>query len=155
VDPPALIYMGKNMEENEDLIKYGWEDDVWYDYHLFHVHPHSSAHVYLRLQPGQSWENIPQKLLEDLGQLAKDNSIKGCKENNVTILYTPWSNLLKTNDMATGEVSFRDQNKEQEELRLEQDRKSKEAQKSYDSLFDESNMRSNYDNNIDLEDDFM
>ncbi|CAG8440834.1 7101_t:CDS:10 [Funneliformis mosseae] len=205
VDPPALIYMGKNMEENEDLIKHGWEEDVWYDYHLFHVHPHSSAHVYLRLQSGQSWENIPQKLLEDLGQLTKDNSIKGCKENNVTILYTPWSNLLKTNDMATGEVSFRDQNKvkkmqvktknnkiinrlektriekfpdlekeklgaekerrriaretaiakEQEELRLEQDRKNKEAQKSYDSLFDESNMRSNYDSNIDLEDDFI
>jgi hypothetical protein len=43
----------------------------------FHVHPHSSAHVYLRLQPGQSWENIPPKLLEDLGQLTKANSIKG------------------------------------------------------------------------------
>ncbi len=26
------------------------------------------------------------------------------------ILYTPWSNLLKTNNMAIGEVSFRDQN---------------------------------------------
>ncbi|RIA88040.1 hypothetical protein C1645_776002 [Glomus cerebriforme] len=200
VDPPALIYMGKNEEENEELIKYGWEEDVW-----FHVHPHSSAHVYLRLQPGQSWENIPAKLLEDLGQLTKANSIKGSKEKSVEVLYTPWSNLLKTNSMATGEVSFTNNAKvkklqvkakdnkilnrlektkiekfpdlekekiqaekekkriareamiakKQEQLRLEQERKEQEALKSYDTLFDESNMRSNYNNDGDLEDDFM
>ncbi|CAG8487547.1 7631_t:CDS:10 [Rhizophagus irregularis] len=199
VDPPALIYMGKDEKESkwncgncdEDLIKYGWEEDV-------------CAHAYLRLQPGQSWEDISPKLLEDLGQLTKANSIKGCKEKSVDVLYTPWSNLLKTNGMATGEVSFKNNAmvktlqikknnkivnrlektrvekfpdlekekmqaekekrriareamvaKKQEELRLEQEKKEQEALKSYDSFFDKSSMRSNYDNDCDLEEDFM
>ncbi|CAG8671790.1 33456_t:CDS:2, partial [Racocetra persica] len=77
----------------------------------FHVHPHSSAHVYLRLQLGQSWETIPTSLLTDLGQLVKANSIAGNKEKSVMVVYTPWSNLLKTAGMATGEVSFHDHSK--------------------------------------------
>ncbi|EFW23375.1 hypothetical protein CPSG_01274 [Coccidioides posadasii str. Silveira] len=72
----------------------------------FHVDNLSSAHVYLRLNEGQSWENIPQDLLEDCAQLTKANSIEGNKKDNVTIIYTPWSNLLKTASMATGQVSF-------------------------------------------------
>ncbi|MCJ1299370.1 hypothetical protein MMC08_002162 [Hypocenomyce scalaris] len=28
--PPATIYVGKDKFENEELIKYGWEEDVWY-----------------------------------------------------------------------------------------------------------------------------
>jgi predicted ribosome quality control (RQC) complex YloA/Tae2 family protein len=40
-----IIYKGKDKYENEDLIKYGWEEDVW-----FHVDDLSSAHVYLRLK---------------------------------------------------------------------------------------------------------
>ena len=42
-----MIYMGKNSEENEDLIKYGFPEDVW-----FHVDNFSSAHVYIRLNKG-------------------------------------------------------------------------------------------------------
>ncbi len=30
--------------------------------------------------------------------------IAGCKLNNVPIVYTPWSNLRKTHDMAVGQV---------------------------------------------------
>lgn len=30
MDPAATIYMGKDKVENEDLIKYGDEDDVWF-----------------------------------------------------------------------------------------------------------------------------
>ncbi|ORY02816.1 coiled-coil domain-containing 25 [Basidiobolus meristosporus CBS 931.73] len=104
VNPPALIYMGKDKYENESLIKYGWDRDVW-----FHVDKLSSAHVYLRLNPGDSWENIPEDLLNDLGQLVKANSIEGNKKNDLTIIYTPWSNLKKTGDMATGQVSFHNQ----------------------------------------------
>ncbi|KAK2066402.1 hypothetical protein P8C59_000228 [Phyllachora maydis] len=29
VDPPAFVYVGKDKFENEELIKYGWEEDVW------------------------------------------------------------------------------------------------------------------------------
>ncbi|KAI9227303.1 MAG: coiled-coil domain-containing protein 25 [Piptocephalis tieghemiana] len=99
VNPPALVYMGKDKVENEDLIRYGWEED-------FHVDKLSSAHVYLRLSEGQSWETIPEALVHDMAQLTKANSIEGCKKNNVCIIYTPWSNLRKTGDMAVGQVSF-------------------------------------------------
>ncbi|KAF9976338.1 Coiled-coil domain-containing protein 25 [Actinomortierella ambigua] len=102
VSPAAKVYMGKDKFENEDLIKHGWEEDVW-----FHVDKLSSAHVYLRLNPGQTWDNIPQALLDDLAQLVKANSIEGNKKNNLTIIYTPWSNLKKTGDMDVGQVSFK------------------------------------------------
>jgi predicted ribosome quality control (RQC) complex YloA/Tae2 family protein len=50
--------MGKDKHENEDLIKYGLDDDVW-----FHVDNLSSAHVYLRLNHGEDWENIPEEFV--------------------------------------------------------------------------------------------
>ncbi|KAJ2495057.1 Coiled-coil domain-containing protein 25 [Coemansia sp. RSA 1694] len=102
VDPPATIYMGKDKFENEDLIKHGWPEDVW-----FHADKLSSAHVYLRLKPGQSWETIPQPLLDDLAQLCKANSIEGNKKDNIAIIYTPWANLLKRGDMAAGQVTYK------------------------------------------------
>ncbi|CCO37285.1 Coiled-coil domain-containing protein 25 [Rhizoctonia solani AG-1 IB] len=81
--------MGKDKEENEDLIRYGWPQDVW-----FHVDKLSSAHVYLRLPHTiESWEKIPQELLVDCAQLVKANSIEGNKKDNITIIYTPWDNL--------------------------------------------------------------
>ncbi|KAF8474979.1 hypothetical protein BDZ91DRAFT_712080 [Kalaharituber pfeilii] len=106
VDPPAFIYVGKDKFENEELIKYGWEEDVW-----FHVDKLSSAHIYLRLQPGQSWEEIPAEVVQDCAQLTKANSIEGNKKDNLTIIYTPWSNLKKDGSMATGQVSFKDPRK--------------------------------------------
>lgn len=36
----------------------------------------------------------------------KQNSIQGCKTNNVTIVYTPWANLRKTKSMEVGQVGF-------------------------------------------------
>lgn len=43
----------------------------------FHVDKLSSAHIYLRLREGETWDNIPEELLTDLGQLTKANSIEG------------------------------------------------------------------------------
>jgi len=57
---------------DEELIKYAWPQDVW-----FHVDKLSSAHVYLRMPEGMSWENIPQALLPDCAQLVKANAIEG------------------------------------------------------------------------------
>jgi NFACT protein RNA binding domain len=90
----------------------------------FHVDNLSSAHVYLRMNAGDTWTAIPQDLLEDCAQLTKANSIDGKtraltdrvaadvvagnKKDNVTIIYTPWSNLRKDASMATGQVSFHD-----------------------------------------------
>ncbi|KKK26265.1 DUF814 domain protein, partial [Aspergillus rambellii] len=117
VDPSAFIYVGKDKFEStvgsphsvtgmrevtdnsgtdEDLIKHGLEKDV-------------CAHVYLRLRDGETWENIPESLLVDCAQLTKANSIEGNKKDNITIIYTPWSNLMKDGSMATGQVSFHNQ----------------------------------------------
>jgi hypothetical protein len=83
----TLLYMGKDKYENEDLIKYGWPEDCW-----FHVdalsryaaappadclcfgntpRPHHSAHVYCRLQPGQTMDDMSEDLIRDAAQLVK------------------------------------------------------------------------------------
>ncbi|KAH6683271.1 hypothetical protein B0J14DRAFT_632875 [Halenospora varia] len=106
VTPSAFIYVGKDKVENEDLIKYGLEEDVW-----FHADKLSSAHIYLRMNEGETWGNIPLDVLTDLAQLTKANSIEGNKKDNVTVIYTPWSNLKKDGSMAVGQVSFKDNKK--------------------------------------------
>ncbi|GAM87768.1 hypothetical protein ANO11243_057960 [Dothideomycetidae sp. 11243] len=106
VQPSAYIYMGRDKFENEDLIKFGWEEDVW-----FHVDNLSSAHVYVRLREGETWDSMEEGLLVDCAQLTKANSIDGNKKDNITVIYTPWSNLKKDGSMATGQVSFHDQKK--------------------------------------------
>eukprot|EP00197_Chlamydomonas_leiostraca_P002247 CAMPEP_0202858634 /NCGR_PEP_ID=MMETSP1391-20130828/1078_1 /ASSEMBLY_ACC=CAM_ASM_000867 /TAXON_ID=1034604 /ORGANISM="Chlamydomonas leiostraca, Strain SAG 11-49" /LENGTH=199 /DNA_ID=CAMNT_0049537567 /DNA_START=113 /DNA_END=712 /DNA_ORIENTATION=+ len=93
--------MGRDKYENEDLIKYGLPCDLW-----FHVDDLSSAHVYLRLPEGATMDDIPEDTLEDCAQLVKQNSIQGCKMNNVWIVYTPWANLKKTTGMEIGQVGF-------------------------------------------------
>ncbi|KAK6602822.1 coiled-coil domain-containing protein 25 [Botrytis cinerea] len=85
VSPSAYIYAGKDKFENEDLIKHGLEEDVW-----FHVDKLSSAHIYLRMNEGDSWESIPEQLLMDCAQLTKANSIED-------------------GSMAVGQVSFKNQ----------------------------------------------
>jgi hypothetical protein len=60
---------------DEELIKYGLEEDVW-----FHVDKLSSAHIYLRMNEGETWESIPTDLLNDCAQLTKANSIEGKKK---------------------------------------------------------------------------
>uniref|UniRef100_A0A182LT59 Coiled-coil domain-containing protein 25 n=1 Tax=Anopheles culicifacies TaxID=139723 RepID=A0A182LT59_9DIPT len=101
VQPPVTLFMGLDKYENEDLIRWGWPEDVW-----FHVHKVSSAHVYLRLEPGQTLDDIPSAVLEDACQLVKANSINGNKMNNVDIVYTMWDNLKKTAAMEVGQVAF-------------------------------------------------
>ncbi|TFK70554.1 cytoplasmic protein [Pluteus cervinus] len=101
IDPPVVLYMGRDKVENEDLIKYAWPQDLW-----FHVDKLSSAHVYLRMPESMTWESIPEALLTDCAQLVKANSIEGNKKDNLTIIYTPADNLKKTGDMAVGQVSF-------------------------------------------------
>jgi hypothetical protein len=43
----------------------------------FHVDKLSSAHIYLRMSDGQTWDNLPESLVTDLAQLTKANSIEG------------------------------------------------------------------------------
>ncbi|KAI9771291.1 MAG: hypothetical protein M1840_002261 [Geoglossum simile] len=123
VTPAASIYVGKDKVENEELIKYGLEEDVWYrslpwSYGVwpeillqFHADKLSSAHIYLRMNEGAAWDAIPQDLLTDCVQLTKANSIEGNKKDNIHVVYTPWSNLKKDGSMAVGQVGFKDPQK--------------------------------------------
>jgi len=86
---------------DEDLIRWGWPEDVW-----FHVDKVSSAHVYLRLNPGQTLDDVPAAVIDDAAQLVKANSITGNKMNDVDVVYTMWSNLKKTDGMEVGQVGF-------------------------------------------------
>lgn len=95
------IFMGLDKHENEELIKFGFPEDIW-----FHVDKMSSAHVYVRLHRGQTIDDISEGLLEDCVQLVKANSIQGNKVNNIDVVYTPWSNLKKTASMDVGQVGF-------------------------------------------------
>ncbi|XP_055319127.1 coiled-coil domain-containing protein 25 [Sitodiplosis mosellana] len=113
VSPPFTIFMGAEKHENEDLIKWGWPEDVW-----FHVDKVSSAHVYLRLQPGQTIDDIPSAVIEDAAQLVKANSINGNKMNNIDVVYTMWENLKKTPAMEVGQVSFH-RDKDVRKIRVE------------------------------------
>uniref|UniRef100_A0A2C9LU60 Coiled-coil domain-containing protein 25 n=1 Tax=Biomphalaria glabrata TaxID=6526 RepID=A0A2C9LU60_BIOGL len=86
---------------DEELIRWGWPEDVW-----FHVDKLSSAHVYLRLHPGETIDDIPQAVIDDCVQLVKANSIQGNKQNNLDVVYTMWANLKKTASMDVGQVGF-------------------------------------------------
>jgi len=113
VSPPYSIYVGEDKHENEDLIRWGWPEDIW-----FHVDKLSSAHVYLRLHPNDTIDSIPQAVLDDCAQLVKANSIQGSKQNDLDVVYTPWANLKKTADMDVGQVGFFKQ-KEVRTIRVE------------------------------------
>jgi predicted ribosome quality control (RQC) complex YloA/Tae2 family protein len=74
------IYMGADKYENEDLIRYGLLEDMW-----FHVEDLSSAHVYLRLRKNQRLEDVSPQTVEECAQLVKANSTEGSKLKECTV----------------------------------------------------------------------
>lgn len=52
----------------------------------FHVDDLSSAHVYLRMKPGITLDDITDDLLLDCASLVKANSIQGCKVCYIALL---------------------------------------------------------------------
>jgi hypothetical protein len=101
-----ICYMGLDKFENEELIKYGLPEDIW-----FHVDDMSSAHVYLRLNKNERLEDVSEGVIAECCQLVKANSIEGCKLKEVYVIFTRWRNLLKTSQMEVGAVSFHDRSK--------------------------------------------
>jgi len=95
--------MGRDKFENEELIKYGWPEDVW-----FHADKLSSAHVYLRFPKDTpvDLDKIPESVLNECLQLTKANSIQGSKLKSIRVIYTKWSNLHKTPGMDVGAVGY-------------------------------------------------
>jgi len=100
------MYMGADKFENEDLIKYGLPEDLW-----FHVDDMSSAHVYLRLKKNQKLEDVSSATIMECAQLVKANSIEGCKMREVKVVYTRWRNLKKTAAMEVGAIGYHDNSK--------------------------------------------
>ncbi|KAM0790164.1 hypothetical protein ACM66B_005483 [Microbotryomycetes sp. NB124-2] len=102
----VLLYQGADKFENEDLIKHAPSTDVW-----VHIDKLSSPHVYVRIPPEfvEEWtfKSLPDQVMVDAAQLVKAGSIAGNKKDNVTMLFTPTSNLLKDSSMSTGAVSFK------------------------------------------------
>ena len=99
----SVLYVGRDKYENEELIRWGWPEDVW-----FHVDDVSSPHVYVRLPRGGGIDDLSPEAIRDASQWCKANSIEGCKLATATVIYTPWANLRKDGSMATGQVSFHD-----------------------------------------------
>ncbi|OIR58981.1 MAG: uncharacterized protein A8A55_0224 [Amphiamblys sp. WSBS2006] len=97
------IYIGEDKYENDELIKHGVKEDVW-----FHVDRLSSAHVYIALERGETAGDLNKQEVELCAQLAKNSSIEGRKKHRVDVVYTEWSNLKKERGHAPGEVSFHD-----------------------------------------------
>jgi NFACT protein RNA binding domain len=97
VSPPVMLYMGKDKFESKfNFLRTSLTsprrriDKAWSAtrrlgslavfpllIYKFHVDNLSSAHVYLRLPSGMTWESIPQEILTDCVQLTKANSIDG------------------------------------------------------------------------------
>merc|ERR1719452_308506 len=165
VKPEVTLFVGLDKYENEELIWWGWPEDVW-----FHVANLSSAHVYLRLKPGQSIHDIPDAIIRDAAQLCKANSITGNKTHNEKRSNEIVNRLNKTKvekkyDLKESREArdAEERNKEKAEthrrmLREKQDeeRRKKEASlRSYDNMFDSSRMTSNASNLGQDEDDFM
>ena len=69
---------------------------------------HSSAHVYLRLPKGETVDHVPLEIIAECSQLTKANSIEGSKLSHVQVIYTPWANLKKTEQMDDGQVGYHD-----------------------------------------------
>lgn len=60
----------------------------------------------MRLQKGETLDDIHADVLIDACQLVKANSIQGNKMNNIDIVYTMWENLKKTPSMEVGQIGF-------------------------------------------------
>jgi predicted ribosome quality control (RQC) complex YloA/Tae2 family protein len=86
----VTFYIGKNQNENFEVIDKGNEDDLW-----FHAADVSSCHVVCQLPP-----DIDKKMLRYIittgAVLCKNNTTKLKTMKNVNIIYTKISNVVKT-----------------------------------------------------------
>ncbi|KAL0330763.1 UNVERIFIED_CONTAM: Coiled-coil domain-containing protein 25 [Sesamum angustifolium] len=152
------IFMGLDKYENEELIKYGFPEDVW-----FHVDKMSSAHVYLRLNKGQTIDDIPEGVLEDCAQLVKANSIQGnfplSSIDLSHIFVSAEREAVNAAERAERKQQLRDKKRREELEKLEKERQAE--LRSYKNLMVAEKMTSNKDiasankSLQELEEDFM
>ena len=103
----ADIYIGKDKNENEVLLKYALPYDVWFKVDITNS---KSAHVYLRtVEEVKSYRDLPVQAVNECAQLALSFSSTGCPKEGVKVSFTWVSNLKKTSDMEVGAVSFKNE----------------------------------------------
>ncbi|GAB4837267.1 hypothetical protein Ancab_002169 [Ancistrocladus abbreviatus] len=104
-----IIFMGLDKYENEELIKYGLPEDIWFP-------PVAVGSMWTKCL--RTVDDVSEGLLEDCAQSVKSvpNSkdaslffnngslLAGNKVNNIDVVYTPWSNLKKTASMDVVQV---------------------------------------------------
>lgn len=102
----TVIYVGVDKFENEELIHYAqrFMERTGITLFWFHADRFSSPHAYIRMREGQT-EPDPG-VMAVCCQICKNGSIKGCKEQAIDVVYTTADNLMKTNGMEPGQVSF-------------------------------------------------
>lgn len=60
------------------------------------------------MKDGEQWDSLPQDIVYAMCVLVKHNSIDGSKKESVDVVYTPCTNLKKSQDMDVGQVSYKD-----------------------------------------------
>jgi predicted ribosome quality control (RQC) complex YloA/Tae2 family protein len=90
------IHVGKNKQENWDIIDQSNKDDVW-----FHVAGGPSSHIILKSN-GRKIKDIPKKVITRCACLCKAHS-SSKSTPRCEIIYTQIENVTKTNHV--GEVT--------------------------------------------------
>lgn len=87
-DVTYIIWIGKNAQENWDIITKASQNDIW-----FHLEDFSSPHVILRVEDTKL-KVVPKILINKCASLCKQHS-KYNKINKISIIYTEIKNVKK------------------------------------------------------------
>ncbi|KAL1899742.1 hypothetical protein Cpir12675_001241 [Ceratocystis pirilliformis] len=169
VDPPANIYVGKDKFENEDLIAYGWNEDVCEtskgnkkDNITVIYTPWANLHKDGSMDTGQVSFKDARKVRRILVTTRENAIINRLNKTRVERL-APELDLAAEKDERLNELRKLDriaaQARRKEELMLEKEYKEKKWQKehAYDDFFSDTGMEasSNANRPEGWEDDFM
>lgn len=97
------IYIGKNKEENWQLIDNAFSNDVW-----FHIDDQPSCHVILKNTDDVKIRDIPRQVLKRAAYLCKINSLAKTQPK-CDVIYAPISAITKT--QIVGQVTINGQTK--------------------------------------------
>jgi len=86
-----VFYIGKNQNENFQVIDKGNEDDLW-----FHAKNESSCHVVCELPDDINKKDL-RYIIKEGALLCKNSTNKLKSLKNVEIIYTQIKNITKTN----------------------------------------------------------
>ncbi|CAH2066490.1 unnamed protein product, partial [Iphiclides podalirius] len=149
VSPPVTLFMGADKHENEDLIKWGWPEDVW-----FHVDKVSSAHVYLRLTPAGQVGFHKDRDVRKVRVAKRCNDIVNRLQKTKRESFPDLRQERENRDRLEREDKKKLLREKKEKEKEEEKRKKEEAElRSYATLMKAENMTTNYDGND--SDEFM